>query len=120
MAAIEIGGPPARAADVGVRTPSRLVAPDRFTAGRGAGAPRCGGAWGWGPRRGGGAASESTHDVPGAGRTTAGVCRRSRLHARRVPARGRAPIRRVMGLPGVGLLRPYGPVRFARRLPLSR
>ena len=42
---------------------------------------------------------------------------RARLHPRGVPAGGRAPLRPVMGLPGVGLLRPHGPVRHARRLP---
>ena len=56
--------------------------------------------------------------LPGAGRAAAGVSRRARLHPRRVPAGGRAPLRAVVGLPGVGLLRPDGPVRHARRLPV--
>ena len=42
------------------------------------------------------------------------------LHPRRVPAGGRAPVRRVVGLPGHLVLRADRPVRRAGRLPLPR
>ena len=42
------------------------------------------------------------------------------LHPRRVPAGGRAPVRRLLGLPGHRLLRADAPVRHARRLPVPR
>ena len=49
--------------------------------------------------------------LPGAGRAAAGLPGRPRLHPRRVHAGGRAPLRRLVGLPGVGVLRPDGPLR---------
>ena len=60
---------------------------------------------------------EPLADLPGAGRAAARLPGRPRLHPRRVHARGRAPLRRLLGLPGVGLLRPHRPLRHARRLP---
>ena len=39
------------------------------------------------------------------------------LHPRRAHARGRAPLRRVVGLPGHQLLRAHRPLRHPRRLP---
>ena len=53
-------------------------------------------------------------DLPGPGRAAARLPGRPRLHPRRVHARGRAPLRRVVGLPGLGLLRPHRPLRDAR------
>ena len=46
--------------------------------------------------------------------------RRDRLHPRRAAARGRAPVRRVVGLPGHVVLRPDRALRHPRRLPLVR
>ena len=45
---------------------------------------------------------------------------RPRVHPRRAAARRRAPLRRLVGLPGHRLLRPDVAVRHARRLPLLR
>ncbi len=53
--------------------------------------------------------------LPGAGRPAARLHRRPRLHPRGVHAGGRAPLRPVLGLPGVGLLRAHGPLRHPRR-----
>ena len=46
--------------------------------------------------------------------------RRDRLHPRRAAAGGRAPVRRVVGLPGHLVLRADRAVRHARRLPVLR
>ena len=48
------------------------------------------------------------------------VPRRDRLHPRRAAAGGRAPVRRVVGLPGHLVLRADGPVRHPGRLPVLR
>ena len=48
------------------------------------------------------------------------VRHQDRLHPRGVPAGGRAPVRRLLGLPGHVLLRPDRPVRQPGRLPLPR
>ena len=45
---------------------------------------------------------------------------RPRLHACRAAAGGRAPVRRLVGLPSVELLRAHGALRVPRRLPLVR
>ena len=58
-------------------------------------------------------------DLPGAGRRAAGVCQRSRLHPRGAAAGRRAPVRRLLGLPGDRLLRADRAVRLTRRLPVS-
>ena len=56
--------------------------------------------------------------LPRAGRAAGRVRQLARLHARRAAAGGRAPVRRLLGLPGHVLLRPDLPLRHARRLPL--
>ena len=53
-----------------------------------------------------------------AGRRAGRLRHRPGLHARGVPARGRAPVRRLVGLPGHLLLRAHVAVRLPRRLPL--
>ena len=56
--------------------------------------------------------------LPGAGRPARRVRHRHGLHPRGVPARGRAPVRRLVGLPGHLVLRADGAVRQPGRLPL--
>ena len=53
-----------------------------------------------------------------AGRRAGRVRHRPRLHARGVPARRRAPVRRLLGLPGHLVLRAHVAVRQPGRLPL--
>ena len=55
-----------------------------------------------------------------AGGHAGAVCRGHGLHARGADARDGAPLRRLLGLPGGGLLRAHRPLRHARRLPLLR
>ena len=59
-------------------------------------------------------------ELPRDGRAARRLPRRDRLHPRRAAARGRAPVRRVVGLPGHVVLRPDRALRHARRLPLVR
>ncbi len=87
-------GDPLVQSDVDVRGPPRIVALDRATARR-----------------------EPPAHLPGTGRPATCVRGRDGLHPRGVPARGRAPLRRVMGLPGERLLRPDRPLREPGRLP---
>ena len=54
--------------------------------------------------------------LPPARRRAGLLRRRDGLHPRRVPAADRAPVRRLLGLPATGSLRPDEPVRHARRL----
>ena len=56
--------------------------------------------------------------LPGTGRPADRVRDEARVHARGVPAGGRAPVRRLLGVPGHLVLRAVGPVRIAGRLPL--
>ena len=56
--------------------------------------------------------------LPAAGRPADRVRAGVRVHARRAPAGGRAPLRAVVGVPGHRLLRADRPVRLPRRLPL--
>ena len=58
--------------------------------------------------------------LPRAGRRARRVRDRHGVHPRGVPAGRRAPLRRLVGLPGHLLLRADLPVRHARRLPLPR
>ncbi len=59
-------------------------------------------------------------DVPPAGRTTPRIHQGLGLHPRRTDAGRRAPLRRLMGLPGHRLLRPDRPPRHPRRLQVPR
>ena len=58
--------------------------------------------------------------LPRAGRPARRVRQLARLHARRAAAGRRAPVRRLLGLPGDRLLRADGALRHARRVPLPR
>ena len=84
---------PQTAADVDLRGPPRLVAADARRR-----APR----------------------LPGPRPPTRRLLPRDGLHARRVPAGRRAPVRRFVGLPGQQLLRSDRTLRDARRLPVLR
>ncbi len=55
--------------------------------------------------------------LPAARRRAGRLPGRERLHARRAAARGRAPVRRLLGLPGHVVLRPDRAVRLPRRVP---
>ncbi len=59
-------------------------------------------------------------DVPPARRTTPRLHQGLGLHPRRTDAGRRAPLRRLMGLPGHRLLRPDRPPRHPRRLQVPR
>ena len=59
-------------------------------------------------------------ELSGARRAARRLRRRDRLHPRRAAAGGRAPVRRVVGLPGHVVLRADRPFRHPRRLPLVR
>ncbi len=80
--------PAARRADVHIRGAPGLVAPR--------------------PRRG-----QPLAQLPGAGRTAGRLRPRHGVHPRRAAAGDRAPVRRLVGLPDRGLLRPHQPVRRA-------
>ena len=69
-----------------------------------------------GPRRLVAAGSE----LPGGRAPARRLPGRDRVHARRAAARCRAPVRRLVGLPGHLVLRADRPVRHAGRLPLLR
>src|SRR5689334_18714458 len=56
--------------------------------------------------------------VSRAGRDARAVCARHGLYAHRAAAGDGAPLLRLVGLPGGGLLRAVEPLRHARRLPL--
>jgi hypothetical protein len=56
-------------------------------------------------------------DVPGAGRAAPCLCGRLGFHPRRDDAGGRAPFQRLVGVPGVGVLRADVPLRLPGRLP---
>ncbi len=58
--------------------------------------------------------------LPGTGQGTGGLRQVARLHPRGVHARGGAPLRRVLGLPGHVLLRPDVTLRPPRRIPVPR
>ena len=57
--------------------------------------------------------------LPRAGRPARRLRPQTWVHPRRVPAGGRAPVRRVVGLPGHVVLRADRAVRHARRLPAT-
>ena len=59
-------------------------------------------------------------ELPRARRRARRLRERPRLHARRAAARDGAPVQRLVGLPGDGLLRADLALRLARRLPLLR
>ena len=58
--------------------------------------------------------------LPRDGRRAGRLRRRGRLHPHRVHAGGRAPVRRLVGLPGHLVLRAHVALRQPRRLPLPR
>ena len=84
-----------RRARLDLRGPPRLVAPE--------------------PARG-----QPLAHLPGAGRRAGGLRARHGLHAHRADAGDGAPVQRLVGLPGHGLLRPHTALRRARRLPCLR
>ena len=62
------------------------------------------------PRPGGG---QPAPDLPRAGPGPAPLRARPGVHPRGADAGDRVPVRRLLGLPGLGLLRPHGPLRVA-------
>ena len=86
---------PDRPADLDLRGPSRLLAPEHD-------------------------GGQPLAHVPGAGRRARGVREGHGLHPHRADAGDGAPVQRLVGLPGHGLLRPDAALGLAGRVPRVR